>query len=94
MLRKIGNLMRLKDIDMSTCFLGGLSQDGQDGKFTYCWSDNLTQVVFHVATLMPMRESDPAGNNKYRHIGNDDVCIIYNDSGHLSFDKAVLTVSL
>jgi tuberous sclerosis protein 2 len=82
MLQNIGNLIRLTDIDSSTCFIGGLSaQNGEDGKFAYCWQDNLTQVVFHVATLMPTRERDPKCNDKIRHIGNDHVCITYNDSG-------------
>ncbi len=39
------------------------------------------QVIFHVATLMPTKETDPACTNKKRHIGNDYVTIVYNDSG-------------
>ena len=46
-------------------------------KFSY---ENL-QVIFHVATLMPTKETDPACTNKKRHIGNDYVTIVYNDSG-------------
>ena len=38
-------------------------------------------VVFHVATLMPNRDSDPNCNAKKLHIGNDYVTIVYNDSG-------------
>lgn len=38
-------------------------------------------VVFHVATLMPSKESDPKCNGKKRHLGNDSVTIVYNDSG-------------
>lgn len=95
MLSKIGHLVRLKDTEMSATFLGGLSEDGSDGKFTYCWSDNLTRVVFHVSTLMPIKlDTDPNCNNKFRHVGNDDVCIIYNDSGKRWFDKNVLTVNI
>ena len=37
-------------------------------------------VIFHVATLMPTRESDPGCNSKKMHIGNDFVTIVYNDS--------------
>ena len=37
-------------------------------------------VIFHVATLMPNRESDPSCNAKKLHIGNDYVTIVYNDS--------------
>jgi hypothetical protein len=36
-----------------------------------------------VATLMPTNlEKDPASNKKKRHIGNDYVTIVYNDSGN------------
>ena len=38
-------------------------------------------VIFHIATLMPNRESDPNCTAKKLHIGNDFVTIVYNDSG-------------
>ena len=38
-------------------------------------------VIYHVATLMPNKESDPNCNAKKLHIGNDYVTIVYNDSG-------------
>ena len=37
-------------------------------------------VIFHIATLMPSQEGDTRFNNKKRHIGNDFVTIVYNDS--------------
>ena len=40
----------------------------------------LLSVIFHVATLMPTRDSDPGCNSKKMHIGNDFVTIVYNDS--------------
>lgn len=40
----------------------------------------LISVIFHVATLMPNRDSDPNCNAKKLHIGNDYVTIVYNDS--------------
>ena len=39
------------------------------------------KVTFHVATLMPSHEKDPKANKKKRHIGNDFVAIVYNNSG-------------
>ena len=39
------------------------------------------QVIFHVATLMPAKDNDPACTLKKRHIGNNYVSIVYNDSG-------------
>lgn len=82
MLERIANLVRLKDVDQQTCFIGGLDNvSDNDGRFAYCWADHLTQVVFHVATLMPTKDKDPTCNDKFRHIGNDFVWIVYNESG-------------
>lgn len=76
----LGKLTRLKDTDMYT---GGLDREADfDGKYAYIWSDQIQQIIFHVVTLMPTRpDTDPNCNYKKRHIGNDYVKIIYNDSG-------------
>ncbi|KAF5285874.1 hypothetical protein FQA39_LY04335 [Lamprigera yunnana] len=80
-LQNLGTLIKLQDVDPQVVFLGGLEQDGNDGKFTYIWQEDVIRVTFHVATLMPNRESDPNCNNKKRHIGNNNVTIVYNESG-------------
>lgn len=77
----LGKLIHLKDCDPDQIFLGGLDQYGDDGEFTYCWHDDIMQAIFHIATLMPNRESDRGCCNKKRHIGNDFVVVVYNDSG-------------
>nr|XP_055060259.1 tuberin isoform X3 [Misgurnus anguillicaudatus] len=77
----LGKLIHLKDCDPDQIFLGGLDQYGEDGEFTYCWHDDIMQAIFHIATLMPNRESDKGCCNKKRHIGNDFVVVVYNDSG-------------
>uniref|UniRef100_A0A3Q2P8U8 Tuberin n=1 Tax=Fundulus heteroclitus TaxID=8078 RepID=A0A3Q2P8U8_FUNHE len=77
----LGKLIHLKDCDPDQIFLGGLDQYGDDGEFTYCWHDDIMQGIFHIATLMPNRESDKGCCNKKRHIGNDFVIVVYNDSG-------------
>lgn len=58
-----------------------MEQNGEDGKFAYIWQDDLVRVTFHVATMMPNKETDPNCNNKKKHIGNDFVNIVYNESG-------------
>ncbi|KAI9495164.1 hypothetical protein BDB00DRAFT_738369, partial [Zychaea mexicana] len=62
---------------------GGLDREMDiDGRYAYFWKDDVTRVIFHVATLMPTNlERDPQCSNKKRHIGNDFVTIVYNDSG-------------
>lgn len=65
----------------------GLDREANsDGTHTYAWRDRVTEIVFHVTTMMPTDlEHDPQCVNKKRHVGNDFVNIIYNDSG-LPFD--------
>ncbi|XP_002740570.2 tuberin-like [Saccoglossus kowalevskii] len=79
-LRGLGKLINLKDSEANEIYTGGLDCTGYDGKFAYSWQDDVMQVIFHVATLMPNRSSDPNCNEKKLHIGNDFVTIIYNDS--------------
>ncbi|KAJ8319018.1 hypothetical protein KUTeg_004109 [Tegillarca granosa] len=62
----LGNLFQLSDCDPDKMYIGGLDVHG---------------MIFHVATLMPNKESDPNCNAKKLHIGNDYVTVVYNDSG-------------
>nr|CAH7730250.1 unnamed protein product [Callosobruchus chinensis] len=80
-LQNLGILVKLADIDPQVFFLGGLDQHGNDGKFAYVWQDDVVKVMFHVATMMPNKESDPNCNDKRMHIANNYVTIVYNDSG-------------
>ena len=80
-LHGLGSLISLKDIDKASTYLGGLDHSDGDGDFAYMWEDDVMQVIFHVATLMPNHEKDPKANKKKRHIGNDFVAIVYNNSG-------------
>ena len=52
----------------------------------------LLQVVFHVATIMPNKPNDPKFNFKKRHIGNDFVTIVYNDSSK-PYDRDTIKAS-
>ncbi|KOX80745.1 Tuberin [Melipona quadrifasciata] len=79
-LQRLGTLVRLKDVDEGV-FLGGLDRNGENGNFAYIWQDDVTQVAFHVATLMPTKLSDPKCTSKKQHIGNNYVTVVYNESG-------------
>ncbi|KAK3596585.1 hypothetical protein CHS0354_015120 [Potamilus streckersoni] len=79
--QSLGQLIRLKDCDPNQQYIGGLDTKGSDGLYTYGWRDESVQLIFHIATLMPNRDSDPNCNAKKLHIGNDFVTIVYNDSG-------------
>lgn len=79
-LNGIGTLTKLKSAEFNT---QGLDREyDTDGQYTFCWRDRVTEIVFHVTTQMPTNpEHDPQCINKKRHIGNDFVNIIFNDSG-------------
>ncbi|KAI9290007.1 hypothetical protein BC943DRAFT_348621 [Umbelopsis sp. AD052] len=79
-LNGLGTIQRLKGRKSNT---GGLDREMDiDGKYAYFWNDETTEIVFHAATLMPTNlERDGQCSLKKRHIGNDFVHIVYNDSG-------------
>uniref|UniRef100_W8AW74 Tuberin n=3 Tax=Ceratitis capitata TaxID=7213 RepID=W8AW74_CERCA len=80
-LSHLGTLVSLKEAEQNNLFVN-LDRGGADGKFTYVWKDDIVQVTFHVATLMPTKlQKDPNCNEKKKHIGNDFVKIVYNESG-------------
>ncbi|RPB16105.1 hypothetical protein P167DRAFT_481825 [Morchella conica CCBAS932] len=75
----LGELITLKGTDRNT---GGLDRENDlDGQFAYFWSDRITEIVFHVTTMMPTLAEDPQCTMKKRHIGNDFVNIVFNNSG-------------
>lgn len=85
----LGKLVRLKGSRDSEIYAGGLDQENDvDGKWTYVWDDDISQIVFHIATLMPTSlETDPLCTLKKRHIGNDFIKVVWNDSGgEFAFD--------
>ena len=76
----LGTLTKLKGAKFNTQGLD--RQFDSDGEYTFCWRDRVTEIVFHVTTQMPTNlEQDPRCINKKRHIGNDFVNIIFNNSG-------------
>ncbi|KAG0171268.1 Tuberous sclerosis 2-like protein [Apophysomyces sp. BC1034] len=79
-LNSLGIIQRLRGRIGNT---GGLDREMDiDGRYAYFWKDDVTEMVFHVATMMPTNlERDPQCSAKKRHIGNDYVSIVYNDSG-------------
>ncbi|KAF7545039.1 hypothetical protein G7046_g9651 [Stylonectria norvegica] len=79
-LNNLGTLTKLKGATFNT---HGLDREyDSDGQYTFCWRDRVTEIVFHVTTQMPTNlERDPQCTLKKRHIGNDFVNIVYNDSG-------------
>lgn len=79
-LSNLGTLIRLKGATFNT---QGLDRAyDTDGEYAFCWRDRVSEIVFHATTQMPTDlERDPQCINKKRHIGNDFVNIIFNNSG-------------
>ncbi|PVH85522.1 GTPase activating protein-like protein [Cadophora sp. DSE1049] len=79
-LSRLGTLTKLQGAKFNT---QGLDKEyDSDGKYTFCWRDRVTEIVFHVTTQMPTNlDRDPQCIGKKRHIGNDFVNIIFNNSG-------------
>ena len=79
-LNNLGTLTKLKGATFNT---HGLDREfDTDGQYTFCWRDRVTEIVFHVTTQMPTNmDHDPRCTMKKRHIGNDFVNIVFNDSG-------------
>jgi hypothetical protein len=76
----LGTLTKLKGAKFNTQGLD--RQFDSDGEYTFCWRDRVTEIVFHVTTQMPTNlDQDPQCINKKRHVGNDFVNIIFNNSG-------------
>jgi len=75
----LGTKVALKGANFNT---QGLDRESNmDGEFTYAWRDRVTEIVFHVTTMMPTNlEHDSQCVNKKRHIGNDFVNVIFNRS--------------
>ncbi|EHK99548.1 putative Tuberous sclerosis 2 protein like protein [Glarea lozoyensis 74030] len=76
----LGTLTKLQGANFNTQGLDRTSNI--DGEYAFCWRDRVTEIVFHVTTQMPTDlERDPQCIGKKRHIGNDFVNIIFNNSG-------------
>ncbi|OKL63116.1 hypothetical protein UA08_01399 [Talaromyces atroroseus] len=76
-LNGLGTKVSIREAQFNT---QGLHSD-IDGEYTYAWRDRVTEMVYHVATMMPTNlERDPMCVAKKRHIGNDFVNIIFNRS--------------
>jgi tuberous sclerosis protein 2 len=84
--RFLSNLGRLINLHGQKDVYTGELEPGTDGDYAYAWWDDIGQIVYHVATLMPTIAADApdAGERRHRkkmHIGNDFVRIVWNDAG-------------
>ncbi|KAM6455922.1 ral GTPase-activating protein subunit alpha-2 isoform 2-T2 [Liasis olivaceus] len=68
------------EVDLSThCgFMGGLQRNGSTGQTAPYYATSTVEVIFHVSTRMPS-DSDDSLTKKLRHLGNDEVHVIWSE---------------
>lgn len=79
--QKLGTLQKLKGARFNPQGLD--THDNADGEHTIVWNNEITELVFHVTTMMPTDLDEPqmSAMSKKRHVGNDFVNIVFNNSG-------------
>uniref|UniRef100_A0A4W3JR80 Ral GTPase activating protein catalytic subunit alpha 2 n=1 Tax=Callorhinchus milii TaxID=7868 RepID=A0A4W3JR80_CALMI len=68
------------EINLSThCgFMGGLQRNGSTGQTAPYYATSTVEVIFHVSSRMPS-DSDDSITKKLRHLGNDEIHIIWSE---------------
>lgn len=66
------------ELESHTGFLGGLQRAGSTGSTAPYFATSFLEAIFHVATRMP-GETPEAVLNKTRHLGNDEVHIVWSE---------------
>ncbi|KAK2161338.1 hypothetical protein LSH36_118g01037 [Paralvinella palmiformis] len=59
-------------------FMGGLQSNGSTGNTAPYYATSTQEVIYHVATRMPSEQNDDI-HRKLRHLGNDEVQIIWSE---------------
>ncbi|XP_077094755.1 ral GTPase-activating protein subunit alpha-2 isoform X8 [Siphateles boraxobius] len=59
-------------------FMGGLQRNGSTGNTAPYYATSNVEVIFHVSTRMPS-DSDDSITKKLRHLGNDEVHIVWSE---------------
>ncbi|XP_050530859.1 ral GTPase-activating protein subunit alpha-1 isoform X4 [Daktulosphaira vitifoliae] len=67
------------ELETHNGFLGGLQRNKNAGTTMPYYSTSFLEVVFHVATRMPTTSNQEAYIQKARHLGNDEVHIVWSE---------------
>ncbi|KAJ8308029.1 hypothetical protein KUTeg_012903 [Tegillarca granosa] len=60
-------------------FLGGLQQNKTTGDSAPYYANSLCECIFHVSTRMPSGTDEARHNIKIKHLGNDEVHIVWSE---------------
>ncbi|VVC33952.1 Hypothetical protein CINCED_3A022064 [Cinara cedri] len=68
------------ELETHNGFMGGLQRNKNAGSTTPYYSTSFIEVVFHVATRMATTSTQEAYVQKTRHLGNDEVHIVWSEN--------------
>ncbi|KAJ3175950.1 Ral GTPase-activating protein subunit alpha-2 [Geranomyces variabilis] len=79
------------EVDLATHpgFLGGLERSGANGTTATYYCTSTFEMLFHDVTKMPVDAQDEKQLKKKRHIGNDQVHIVWNEH-HRSYRRGTI----
>ncbi|XP_046849853.1 ral GTPase-activating protein subunit alpha-1-like isoform X3 [Xenia sp. Carnegie-2017] len=67
------------ELSTHTGFMGGLDKNQSTGTTTAYYANSTTEVMFHVATRMAVSSDEGGFIKKVRHLGNDEVWIVWSE---------------
>nr|CAB3265418.1 ral GTPase-activating protein subunit alpha-1 [Phallusia mammillata] len=76
------------DLSVHTGFSGKLQTDGSTGRTSPYYATSSIEVVFHVSTRFPSND-DVARNRKLKHLGNDEVHIVWSEH-HRDYRRGII----
>lgn len=67
------------DLETHVGFMGGLQRNGSTGVSAPYYATSFLEVIFHVSTRMTTTDEDDSLIKKLRHLGNDEVHIVWSE---------------
>ena len=67
------------ELSTHTGFMGGLDKNQSTGTTAVYYANSTVEVMFHVATRMPVSSEESGFIKKVRHLGNDEIWIVWSE---------------
>lgn len=69
------------EVELSTHsgFMGGLDKNQSTGNTAAYYANSTVEVMFHIATRMPVSSDEGGFIKKVRHLGNDEIWIVWSE---------------
>ncbi|XP_028395941.1 ral GTPase-activating protein subunit alpha-2-like isoform X2 [Dendronephthya gigantea] len=67
------------ELSTHTGFMGGLDKNQSTGTTAVYYANSTVEVMFHVATRMPVSSDEGGFIKKVRHLGNDEIWIVWSE---------------